>query len=318
MTAKMMPGGPVADAVFADLVPRSEKLIANGHTPGLGTILVGDDGASARYVGMKMEKAQELGWTSPHLHLPESATQADVLAAVRRVQRRPRGRRVPHPTPDAPADRLRRRAAGDGSRQGRRRDAPGQHGAPGAHDAGAGAGDPGRHRGAARVLRDPGGGPRGLHPRSRHDPGPPARAAPVAEAPDGQRRGHGRAHRGAELARLHAPRRHRRGRRRRARHPATRAHHPGGGRRRGWGPLRGSASAPRRRRVVRSRWRARSRPGSAAWDRRPSPCSSATRSRPPSAEHHERPDPRTRRRSCRARCAARRCVPTPSAVPSAT
>ena len=58
MAAKMMPGGPVADAVFADLVPRSEKLIGNGHTPGLGTILVGDDGASARYVGMKMEKAR--------------------------------------------------------------------------------------------------------------------------------------------------------------------------------------------------------------------------------------------------------------------
>ena len=69
MAAKMMPGGPVADAVFEDLVPRSEKLIENGHTPGLGTILVGDDGASARYVGMKMEKARELGWSAPH-HAP--------------------------------------------------------------------------------------------------------------------------------------------------------------------------------------------------------------------------------------------------------
>ena len=71
MAAKMMPGGPVADAVFEDLVPRSEKLIDNGHTPGLGTILVGDDGASARYVGMKMEKARELGWSAPHQHLSE-------------------------------------------------------------------------------------------------------------------------------------------------------------------------------------------------------------------------------------------------------
>ena len=78
----MMPGGPVADAVFADLVPRSEKLIDNGHTPGLGTILVGDDGASARYVGMKMEKARELGWSAPHQHLAEDANQADVLANI--------------------------------------------------------------------------------------------------------------------------------------------------------------------------------------------------------------------------------------------
>jgi methylenetetrahydrofolate dehydrogenase (NADP+)/methenyltetrahydrofolate cyclohydrolase len=83
MSAKMMPGGPVADAVFADLEPRVEKLVANGHTPGLGTILVGDDGASERYVGMKMKRAHEMGWASPHLHLPQDATQADLLAAIR-------------------------------------------------------------------------------------------------------------------------------------------------------------------------------------------------------------------------------------------
>ncbi|HEX5588117.1 MAG TPA: tetrahydrofolate dehydrogenase/cyclohydrolase catalytic domain-containing protein [Acidimicrobiia bacterium] len=83
MAAKMMPGAPVADAVFADLEPRVEKLIANGHTPGLGTILVGDDGASERYVGMKMQRAQELGWSSPHAHLPADATQADLVAAIR-------------------------------------------------------------------------------------------------------------------------------------------------------------------------------------------------------------------------------------------
>jgi hypothetical protein len=34
MAATMMPGAPVADAVFAELEPRVEKLIANGHTPG--------------------------------------------------------------------------------------------------------------------------------------------------------------------------------------------------------------------------------------------------------------------------------------------
>jgi methylenetetrahydrofolate dehydrogenase (NADP+)/methenyltetrahydrofolate cyclohydrolase len=78
-----MPGGPVADAVFADLVPRIEKLKANGHTPGLATVLVGDDDASARYVGMKMRKAEELGCNSPHAHLPQDTTTEDVIAAVR-------------------------------------------------------------------------------------------------------------------------------------------------------------------------------------------------------------------------------------------
>jgi len=85
MTAVMMPGAPVAEAVFADLAPRVEALLARGHRPGLGTILVGDDDASARYVGMKMRKAQELGWTSPHVHLGADASQSDVEAAIREM-----------------------------------------------------------------------------------------------------------------------------------------------------------------------------------------------------------------------------------------
>src|SRR4051794_23582697 len=83
MTARLLPGGRVAEAVFADLAPRIEKLVANGHAPGLGTILVGDDSASAGYIRMKQEKAIELGLTAPHLHLPQSATQADLVAAIR-------------------------------------------------------------------------------------------------------------------------------------------------------------------------------------------------------------------------------------------
>src|SRR3954470_7171214 len=82
MVAKMMPGGPVADAVFADLAPRIEKLVANGHPPGLATLLVGDDGASARYVGMKHAKAAELGCHSVDVSLPNDASQGDVLDAV--------------------------------------------------------------------------------------------------------------------------------------------------------------------------------------------------------------------------------------------
>ncbi len=79
---KMMAGAPVADAVFADLAPRIEKLVANGHVPGLATLLVGEDDASARYVGMKHAKAAELGCHSVDVSLPMDATQADVLGAV--------------------------------------------------------------------------------------------------------------------------------------------------------------------------------------------------------------------------------------------
>jgi methylenetetrahydrofolate dehydrogenase (NADP+)/methenyltetrahydrofolate cyclohydrolase len=89
MAARMMPGGPVADAVFADLGPRIAKLKAQGHTPGLGTLLVGEDDASARYVGMKQAKAVELGCTSPHIHLPDDADQDAVVGAIRELNRDP-------------------------------------------------------------------------------------------------------------------------------------------------------------------------------------------------------------------------------------
>ncbi|GAA2005108.1 bifunctional methylenetetrahydrofolate dehydrogenase/methenyltetrahydrofolate cyclohydrolase [Nocardioides kribbensis] len=82
MSALMMPGAPVADAVLADVRARAAVLVAAGHVPGLATLLVGDDPASAGYIRMKQEKAAELGFTSPHVHLPSSATQADVLAVI--------------------------------------------------------------------------------------------------------------------------------------------------------------------------------------------------------------------------------------------
>ncbi len=101
MAAVLLPGAPVADAVFAELVPRIEKLIANGHTPGLGTVLVGNESASVRYVGSKMAKAAELGFAAPHIHLGDEASTSDVLAAVRTMNDDPAvdAFLVQHPTP---------------------------------------------------------------------------------------------------------------------------------------------------------------------------------------------------------------------------
>jgi methylenetetrahydrofolate dehydrogenase (NADP+)/methenyltetrahydrofolate cyclohydrolase len=99
--ARLLPGAPVADAVFADLVPRIEALVDRGLTPGLGTILVGNESASAGYIRMKQEKAAELGCASPHLHLPDDATQADLIAAIQRFNEDPAvdAMLVQHPTP---------------------------------------------------------------------------------------------------------------------------------------------------------------------------------------------------------------------------
>jgi methylenetetrahydrofolate dehydrogenase (NADP+)/methenyltetrahydrofolate cyclohydrolase len=101
MTARLMPGGPVAEAVFDALAPRIKALVESGYTPGLGTILVGDDSSSAGYIRMKQEKAVELGLTSPHIHLGPDAAQADLVAAIREFNNDAAvdAMLVQHPTP---------------------------------------------------------------------------------------------------------------------------------------------------------------------------------------------------------------------------
>ncbi len=102
MTAVPLPGQPVADAVFADLAPRIDALVASGHRPGLATILVGDDPASAGYIRVKQEKAETIGFTAPHVHLSADATQADLESVIRSFNEDPSvdGMLVQHPAPD--------------------------------------------------------------------------------------------------------------------------------------------------------------------------------------------------------------------------
>lgn len=101
MTARLMPGGPVADAVFVELLPRIRALVGGGHQPGLGTILVGEESASVGYVRIKHQKAEEIGCASPHIQLPDDATQADLVAAIRSFNDNPAvdAMLVQHPTP---------------------------------------------------------------------------------------------------------------------------------------------------------------------------------------------------------------------------
>lgn len=96
-----MPGAPVAAAVFVHLEPRIKALLAGGHAVGLGTILVGSDGASAGYIRMKQEKATSLGMAAPHIHLGDDATQDEVLDAVHRMNADDSvtGFLLQHPTP---------------------------------------------------------------------------------------------------------------------------------------------------------------------------------------------------------------------------
>lgn len=101
MTARLLEGKPVAEAVFVDVAERAAKLAAGGRRPSLGTILVGDDSASAGYIRVKQQKAVELGFESPHVHLGSDATQADLEAAIRAWNDDPAldAMLVQHPTP---------------------------------------------------------------------------------------------------------------------------------------------------------------------------------------------------------------------------
>ena len=82
MTAINMDGNALAAKVKADLATRIAALEAKGITPGLGTVLVGDDGPSEKYVSMKHADCAELGMASIDRRLGADATQADIEAVV--------------------------------------------------------------------------------------------------------------------------------------------------------------------------------------------------------------------------------------------
>lgn len=82
MPAIVMSGAPVADDVLASVGVGVERLAAAGKTVGLGTILVGDDPASAHYVARKHEVSERFGIGSFDVRIPSSAKQADLLQAV--------------------------------------------------------------------------------------------------------------------------------------------------------------------------------------------------------------------------------------------
>lgn len=82
MAAVIMAGAPVVDAVTEAVRDRVAALAAEGVTVGLGTILVGDDPASAGYIRKKQEASAATGIHSAHIHLPVTATQDELLAAV--------------------------------------------------------------------------------------------------------------------------------------------------------------------------------------------------------------------------------------------
>ncbi|RAN76413.1 bifunctional methylenetetrahydrofolate dehydrogenase/methenyltetrahydrofolate cyclohydrolase [Bacillus sp. SRB_336] len=84
-TARILDGKATAAAIKAELKERVAALTARGITPGLGTILVGGDPGSKWYVAGKHKDCAEVGINSIRIDLPDTATQEEVLDAVRRL-----------------------------------------------------------------------------------------------------------------------------------------------------------------------------------------------------------------------------------------
>ena len=83
MSAQILDGKALAATIKSQLAARTVALKAKGITPGLGTVLVGDDPGSHSYVSGKHRDCQEVGIYSIRVDLPASASQADVLAAIK-------------------------------------------------------------------------------------------------------------------------------------------------------------------------------------------------------------------------------------------
>ncbi len=87
--AILLDGERVAARVRAEVADRVQRLRAEGVRVGLGTVLVGDDVPSARYVAMKHADSAEVGIASFHEHLPATATQADIEVVIARFNADP-------------------------------------------------------------------------------------------------------------------------------------------------------------------------------------------------------------------------------------
>jgi methylenetetrahydrofolate dehydrogenase (NADP+) / methenyltetrahydrofolate cyclohydrolase len=85
--AKLIDGRAIAENVYVDLRREIAELKSKGVTPGLAVVLVGDNPASRTYVRSKDKMCRALGLHSVKLELPESTTQAELLARVQELNR---------------------------------------------------------------------------------------------------------------------------------------------------------------------------------------------------------------------------------------
>jgi methylenetetrahydrofolate dehydrogenase (NADP+)/methenyltetrahydrofolate cyclohydrolase len=89
LSAQRLDGNAFLESVKRDLAERVKRLGDRGVTPGLGTILVGDDESSAVYVRLKHENSGEIGIASFGRELPATTTQEELFAVIREYNENP-------------------------------------------------------------------------------------------------------------------------------------------------------------------------------------------------------------------------------------
>ena len=86
---RIIDGAAVAETVLAECRTQIDTLHAQGKTPGLAVVLVGDNPASRSYVRAKDRMCQKIGMHSVKLELPAETTQGELLEVVARLNADP-------------------------------------------------------------------------------------------------------------------------------------------------------------------------------------------------------------------------------------
>lgn len=90
MTAQLLDGNALAETVYAEIEAAVQARVAGGGTrPHLATLLVGDDPASAIYVRMKQRNCLRVGISTSDHRLPATATTAEVIELISRLDADP-------------------------------------------------------------------------------------------------------------------------------------------------------------------------------------------------------------------------------------
>lgn len=89
MASQIIDGKAIAAEIRGEVKTRTQALLKKGIIPGLAVVLVGDDPASAIYVGNKEKACKEAGMYSEVIRLNASASEAELLSLVQELNERP-------------------------------------------------------------------------------------------------------------------------------------------------------------------------------------------------------------------------------------